>query len=84
MDDEQYLVETWEDEPSGPYCKACGESLDWEACGQCDGEGVYGHDCGEDCCACLDPEENEVCSECGGKGGWWFCPNKACKPGEGE
>ena len=75
---EEHIIETYEDEPSGPYCKACGAELDWELCWQCAGAGVYGHECGEDCCACLDPEENEVCAECGGKGGWWFCGNSKC------
>ena len=39
-----------------------------ETCEHCDGDGVYGHDCGEDCCGCLDPEENEPCDLCGGRG----------------
>jgi hypothetical protein len=73
------IIETWEDEPStGPYCTHCGWELERELCEQCDGEGLYGHDCGEDCCACLDPEENEPCGLCDGDGGWWVCENTEC------
>ncbi len=39
-------------------------------CWQCGGEGVYGHDCGEDCCACLRPDDNAPCEICEGLGGW--------------
>ena len=39
-----------------------------EECEQCGGDGVYGHDCGEDCCACLYPEENRPCDVCNGSG----------------
>lgn len=78
MSEEQHIIEWYEDEPSGPYCSGCGAELDWEECDQCGGEGLYGHDCGEDCCACLAPEENEPCDECGGKGGWWVCTNRQC------
>ena len=52
---------------------------DKELCEQCGGDGVYGHDCGEDCCCCLDPEENEPCDLCGWRG--WF---KACSGNCGE
>jgi hypothetical protein len=37
-------------------------------CGVCDGEGVRGHECGEDCCNCLRPEPNAPCWACGGEG----------------
>jgi hypothetical protein len=47
---------------------------EWERCWACDGEGVNGHDCGEDCCPCLEPEENMTCSTCDGKGGWKPAP----------
>jgi hypothetical protein len=69
------------DEPTGPYCQHCGWELERELCDQCDGEGLYGHDCGEDCCPCLDPEDNEPCDLCGGEGGWWVCENTEC-PGK--
>lgn len=39
-----------------------------EECPACGGEGVYGHDCGEDSCCCDDPEDNEPCEVCGGSG----------------
>jgi len=58
---------------SGPFCKACHSELDWVECEQCSGEGVDGHECGEDCCCCADPEDNVPCDACGGKAGWWQC-----------
>ena len=61
-------------------CEECGCcELFTHACEQCDGDGVYGHHCGEDCCCCLDPEENEPCDLCDGRG--WF---KACLGNCGE
>lgn len=42
----------------------------WRECWQCGGEGLYGHDCGDDCCCCLNPEENMICDICDGEGGW--------------
>lgn len=45
----------------------------WIDCEQCGGEGVDGHDCGEDCCCCLDPVENAPCDSCDGTGGWYEC-----------
>jgi hypothetical protein len=54
-------------------CARCGSSCYSEACEQCDGDGVYGHDCGEDCCCCFDPEDNEVCSLCDGDSHWMCC-----------
>jgi len=53
---------------------------EWCECWQCDGEGVSGHDCGDDCCCCLDPEDNMRCDICGGHGGWWRC--YTCNPEE--
>ncbi|HKQ24135.1 MAG TPA: hypothetical protein VJT81_06800 [Burkholderiales bacterium] len=50
----------------------------WVECWQCGGDGVYGHDCGEDVCCCLYPEENERCDICRGKGGWRKCTS--CHP----
>lgn len=43
---------------------------DWTECDVCGGEGVDGHECGEDTCACAWPEDNMPCSNCGGEGGW--------------
>ena len=53
-------------------CVVHGE-MSWLECWQCGGDGVYGHDCGEDCCVCFDPEDNERCDICDGKGGWYRC-----------
>jgi hypothetical protein len=39
-------------------------------CWQCGGEGVSGHECGEDTCVCLYPVDNEECDICDGKGYW--------------
>ena len=50
---------------------------EWEVCWECGGEGVNGHDCGEDCCPCLEPEENMTCQTCDGKGGWKPAPSAA-------
>src|SRR5581483_568283 len=52
-------------------CLCC--ELDWRECESCDGEGVDGHDCGEDCCACAYPEDNVRCDSCSGKGGFYYC-----------
>jgi hypothetical protein len=45
----------------------------WEECDNCGGEGVSGHDCGEDCCCCLYPEDNVTCDFCDGAGGRYVC-----------
>lgn len=58
-------------------CEQHGER-EWCVCWRCGGEGVDGHDCGEDCCCCLYPEDNVLCDICDGKGGWWRC--YACAP----
>ena len=60
-----------------PVCDCC--SLAGESCEQCGGDGVYGHDCGEDTCCCLDPEDNVICDACYGKGFWLICRGKDCK-----
>ncbi len=52
-------------------CQCC--DLVWERCDNCGGEGLDGHDCGEDVCCCDYPEENESCDICGGGGGWTMC-----------
>jgi hypothetical protein len=71
MADDWGLMEQWEAEPACPECEA---ELEWIECEQCNGEGVSGHDCGEDCCACLDPEDNDPCDMCRAIGGWYWCP----------
>lgn len=45
----------------------------WEDCPNCGGEGVSGHDCGEDCCCCADPYDNIGCDICQGKGAFPLC-----------
>lgn len=55
-------------------CARCGSSCDIEVCEECDGEGVDGHDCGDDCCCCGWPDEdNMVCQYCHGDGDRWTC-----------
>lgn len=55
-------------------CERCGCcELVWQSCEQCGGDGVFGHDCGEDTCCCLDPEEDDPCEICDGEGGWMRC-----------
>lgn len=61
-------------EKDGKLCERCQCcEMSHEECDNCGGEGVDGHDCGEDCCACLEPEENMTCSTCDGDGSWWLC-----------
>ncbi len=57
-----------------PFCETCEAELEWHDCYQCGGEGLDGHECGDDTCCCLDPEPNEQCEVCGGVGGWYACP----------
>ena len=54
-------------------CARCGSSCDFQQCDQCGGEGVDGHDCGDDTCCCLYPEDNVGCDICESHGGWWTC-----------
>lgn len=54
-------------------CARCGSSCDWTDCYQCGGEGLDGHDCGDDTCCCLYPEDNVDCHICDGSGGWHTC-----------
>lgn len=55
-------------------CEGCGCcEMVAHKCWNCGGDGVSGHDCGEDCCCCLDPEDNEPCDVCEGEGGWKAC-----------
>jgi len=60
---------------TGPVCKLHPHhgAKEWCECWQCGGEGVDGHDCGDDTCVCLHPEDNMRCDICDGKGGWWRC-----------
>lgn len=64
------------DDYDWPECPTCGAGLDWEHCDQCGGEGLDGHDCGDDTCCCLYPEDNLSCEQCDGAGGWWRCFEK--------
>lgn len=64
----------------GPACEVCGCEMMHERCDQCGGEGVNGHDCGDDTCCCLHPEDNMRCEQCDGQGGWWLCPNASAHP----
>lgn len=60
-----------------PYCKKCGNGMDWADCWQIDcEEGVY--DAYEEDCINNDPGTWMTCETCEGKGGWWYCPNPAC------
>jgi len=54
-------------------CARCGSTADFLECEACGGEGVSGHDCGEDCCCCEDPEDNIRCDICNGACGWYVC-----------
>lgn len=60
-----------------PYCARCGSSADRVECERCGGDGVTGHDCGEDSCCCAAPEDNVTCDTCGGAGGWLRCLSDA-------
>lgn len=55
------------------HCARCGSSAYREDCEICGGDGVDGHDCGEDCCCCRYPEENVTCQYCRGRGHWYEC-----------
>lgn len=63
-------------EPGEVYCPRCGGEMEWLRCENCGGEGLDGHECGEDCCACAEPEENVECGWCDGRGGSFVCGNK--------
>lgn len=55
------------------HCARCGSSLEFETCEMCGGEGVDGHDCGEDSCCCMHPDDNITCDACLGRGAWPRC-----------
>lgn len=61
-------------------CVECGSQKFPRDCYNCGGEGVSGHDCGEDTCCCHYPEDNVTCGICKGDGGWLQCAN--CHPWE--
>jgi hypothetical protein len=63
-----------------PRCRCC--EVETVECGECGGEGVSGHECGEDVCACLHPEENVPCDICGGKGYWQACMGRCDEHGK--
>jgi hypothetical protein len=71
MSDDWGLLD--KDGDAEPTCPKCENILEWVECDRCGGEGLDGHDCGEDTCACLDPEPNEQCEQCSGEGGWYRC-----------
>jgi hypothetical protein len=54
-------------------CARCGSSASSEECLDCGGDGVDGHDCGDDCCCCLHPEDNMECQYCRGQGVYHVC-----------
>lgn len=54
-------------------CKRCGSSMSIETCDSCAGDGLVGHECGEDCCSCADPVDNVACDICGGTGHYAVC-----------
>jgi hypothetical protein len=54
-----------------PRCNCCEQF--YQTCENCGGDGVYGHDCGEDACCCRYPEENVTCDICNGAGSWLVC-----------
>lgn len=54
-------------------CGRCGSSVTFEDCWDCGGDGVVGHDCGEDTCCCLYPEDNVRCGTCLGEGSRAVC-----------
>ena len=58
-------------------CARCGSSMQFVDCDNCGGDGLDGHDCGEDTCCCLDPDDNEDCDWCQGSGGHWACLSSA-------
>jgi hypothetical protein len=65
-------------------CEGCGCcEMTTRVCYQCGGDGVDGHDCGEDTCCCLHPDENETCDICDGEGGWEVCIG-CCGPEEDD
>lgn len=54
-------------------CARCGSSVTADDCETCGGEGLDGHDCGEDSCCCIDDGPNLDCSVCEGVGVFQVC-----------
>jgi len=54
-------------------CARCGSSVTHVDCDQCGGDGLDGHECGEDSCCCEFPDENRICDVCCGAGSWLIC-----------
>lgn len=75
----EFLCEAKE-HPVCPRCCCC--EMIWHECENCGGEGVSGHDCGEDACCCLYPEDNMPCDICDGEGGWWECLGQCDEKGK--
>jgi hypothetical protein len=67
-----------EDDDDEGFCPKCGALLESEHCWKCGGEGVDGHECGDDTCCCLHPEDNITCDICDGTGRIIYCP--VCHP----
>ena len=68
-----------DEEPDWHYCPHCGNDMDWADCWMIDCEdGEY--DLYEEDCINYGPGTYAKCQECDGNGGWWYCPNKDCKP----
>ncbi|MBI4714424.1 MAG: hypothetical protein HY760_00495 [Nitrospirae bacterium] len=83
-------VEFWPDNEAGDEdvdettCSRCGCCSDvYEDCWKCGGEGLCGHDCGEDTCCCLDPDEDNVtCDACFGGGYHIVCAGNCDENGK--
>ncbi len=69
--DEEYIIEYYEDEPSGPFCKRCGGDMEWVECyNGCDDGFFDGYETDP---LWYSPGELARCSVCEGKSGWWEC-----------
>ena len=63
-------------------CEACGCcEMVHQSCDNCGGDGVDGHDCGEDTCCCADPEDDQPCEVCDGEGGRMVCIGNCTEDG---
>lgn len=63
-----------------PVCTVCGYDLDWEECGECQGDGFLDWETLQfEDPLWYSPGDTEVCHNCNGKGGWrfcWLCTNR--------
>lgn len=57
------------------FCTHCGQSLEWEDCGQCEDGQIDAYDLDP---MWYQPGDTKDCAMCGGKSGWWYCTNRAC------